>query len=178
MLSLTCSGFGGQGVLTAGLLLANVSMEAGKKITWVPSYSSEMRGGTASCHLRISDSEILNPLYTQMNALIAMNEESIDKFVNNIKEDGVLILNSSMIADRIYRKDITVVKVPATELAQSLKNPRGANIIMLGAAIAATKLFPIEEFADGIDVFFSSKGKNNPLNRECFMQGAQLVKEA
>ena len=100
MLSITCSGFVGQGVLTAGLLLANVSMEAGKKLTWVPSYGSEMRGGTASCHLRIGDSEILNPFYSRMDALIAMNEGAVDKFVDHIAEGGVLIVNTSMVAER------------------------------------------------------------------------------
>ena len=178
MLSITCSGFGGQGVLTAGLLLANVSMEAGKKLTWVPSYGSEMRGGTASCHLRICDSEILNPFYSRMDALIAMNEGAVDKFVDHIAEGGVLIVNTSMVAEREFRKDIRVVRVAATELSQQLKNPRGANIIMLGAAIEATGLFPAEEFADGIDTFFQRKGKNNPLNRECFMQGVQAARNS
>ncbi|HIV65926.1 MAG TPA: 2-oxoacid:acceptor oxidoreductase family protein [Candidatus Mailhella excrementigallinarum] len=176
MLSITCSGYGGQGVLTAGLLLANVSMEAGKKLTWVPSYGSEMRGGTASCHLRIDDHEILNPFYAKMDALIAMNEDSVDKYESSIVEGGVLIANSSMISGRGFRRDIRVIEVPATELSQELKNPRGANIIMLGAAIEATRLFPADEFADGIDAYFARKGRNNPLNRECFMRGVQAAR--
>lgn len=175
MYSITCSGFGGQGVLTQGLILANVSMEAGKKITWVPSYGSEMRGGTASCHIRISDEEILNPFFASMTVLIAMNEDSVHKFESQIEEGGILIANSSMIKNHTYRKDLRVIEVAATELSIEMKNPRGANIIMLGAAIAATKLTPVEEFADGIDAFFAKKGKNNPLNRECFMVGAKAV---
>lgn len=175
MLSITCAGFGGQGVLTAGLLLANVSMVGGKKITWVPSYGSEMRGGTASCRLRIGDSEILNPFFSTMDALIAMNEDAVVRFQDSIAADGVLISNSTMVDSKVYRKDIRIVEVPATAIAQSLKNARGANIVMLGAAIAATGLFPVEAFADGIDAYFASKGKNNPLNRECFMRGAQAV---
>ena len=162
MLSITCSGYGGQGVLTAGLLLANVSMEAGKKLTWVPSYGSEMRGGTASCHLRIDDHEIL--------------KDSVDKYESSIVEGGVLIGNSSMMSGRGFRRDIRVIEVPATELSQELKNPRGANIIMLGAAIEATRLFPADEFADGIDAYFARKGRNNPLNRECFMRGVQAAR--
>ena len=173
--SITCAGFGGQGVLTQGLILANVSMEAGKKLTWVPSYGSEMRGGTASCHLRISDEEILNPFFASMTVLIAMNEDSVHKFESQIEEGGILIANSSMIKNHAYRKDLRVIEVAATELSIEMKNPRGANIIMLGAAIAATKLAPVEEFADGIDAFFAKKGKNNPLNRECFMIGAKAV---
>jgi 2-oxoglutarate ferredoxin oxidoreductase subunit gamma len=175
MLSITCAGFGGQGVLTAGLLLANVSMVAGKKLTWVPSYGSEMRGGTASCHLRIDDKEILNPFFRSINALIGMNEASVLTFQKNIISGGVLIANSTMVQDVQYRDDIRIVKVPATDIANELKNPRGANIVMLGAAIVATELFGAEEFADGIDAYFMKKGRNNPLNRECFMRGAQAA---
>ena len=89
MHSITCSGFGGQGVLTQGLILANVSMEAGKQLTWVPAYGSEMRGGTASCHLRISDEAILNPFFNSMSVLIAMNEASVDKYESMIQEGEI-----------------------------------------------------------------------------------------
>ncbi len=175
MHSITCSGFGGQGILTQGLILANVSMEAGKELTWVPSYGSEMRGGTASCHLRISDDAISNPFYSKMTMLVAMNEASVDKYESMIEENGVLVVNSSMVKNRSYRKDIKVIEVPATELSMQMKNPRGANIIMLGAAIAASKLSPVEEFADGIDAYFAKKGKVNSLNRDCFMAGAKTA---
>ena len=178
MLSITCAGFGGQGVLTAGLLLAHVSMVAGKEITWVPSYGSEMRGGTASCHLRIGDTAILNPFFSTRDALIGMNQDSVDTMQGAIRPGGVLIANSTMVTERTFRDDIRVVEVPATGIAADLKNPRGANIVMLGAAIAATGLFPAEEFADGIDAYFQKKGRNNPLNRECFMRGAQAAQSA
>ena len=178
MLSITCAGYGGQGVLTAGLLLAHVSMVAGKQITWVPSYGSEMRGGTASCHLRIGDSEILNPFFSTRDALISMNQDSVDTMQDAIRPGGVLIANTTLVTDHTFRDDIRVVEVPATGIAADLKNPRGANIVMLGAAIAATGLFPAEKFADGIDAFFEKKGRNNPLNRECFMRGAQAAQDA
>lgn len=173
MLSITFAGFGGQGVLTAGLLLAQVSMVAGKEITWVPSYGSEMRGGTASCHLRIGDSEIMNPFFSSKDALIAMNQDSVNTMQTSIVSGGLLISNSTMVNERNFRHDIRVVEIEATGIAAELKNPRGANIVMLGAAIAATGLFPVEEFANGIDAYFSKKGRNNPLNRECFLRGAQ-----
>ncbi len=175
MLSITCSGFGGQGVLTQGLILANVSMDAGKELTWVPSYGSEMRGGTASCHLRISDTKISNPFFKEIDVLIALNEGAVNSFENNIKKDGILVVNTSMVKNREFRKDIRVIEVQATELSMELKNPRGANIMMLGAAIAASGLAPVDEFADGIDAYFAKKGKNNPLNRDCFMTGAKLA---
>ncbi|SDP39261.1 2-oxoacid:acceptor oxidoreductase family protein [Desulforhopalus singaporensis] len=175
MLSVTCAGFGGQGVLTAGLLLANVSMVYGKKITWVPSYGSEMRGGTASCHLRIGDSEILNPFFSSIDTLIAMNEESVDSFQEKVVTGGVIIANSTLVKNKTFRDDIRVAEVAATAISAELDNPRGANIVMLGAAIGATGLFPVEDFADGIDAYFGKKGRNNPLNRECFMRGAQAA---
>lgn len=178
MLSITCAGFGGQGVLTAGLLLAHVSMVAGKKLTWVPSYGSEMRGGTASCHLRIGDKEILNPFFNSRDAVIGMNEESVNTFQDSIQAGGVLISNSTMVKDATYRDDIRVVEVPATSIAADLQNPRGANIVMLGAAIEATGLFTAKDFADGIDAYFLKKGRNNPLNRECFMLGAKTASKA
>lgn len=137
MHSIICAGYGGQGVLTQGLILANVSMEAGKKLTWVPSYGSEMRGGTASCRLRISDDEILNPYFSRMTTLIAMNNESVDMFESQIEEGGILVANTSIVRDREFRPDLRVIRVPATEISQEKKNPRGANIVMLGAAVAA-----------------------------------------
>jgi len=177
MLSITCAGFGGQGVLTAGLLLAHVSMVSGKKLTWVPSYGSEMRGGTASCHLRIDDDEILNPFFNTRDALIGMNQESVTSFQESIAAGGLLIANSTIVQDIPTRNDIRIVEVPATSIAGELKNPRGANIVMLGAAIEATALFPAKDFADGMDSYFMQKGRNNPLNRECFMCGVEAARQ-
>ena len=128
----------------------------------------------ANCYLGFS----LNPFYSRMDALIAMNEGAVESFADRIAEGGALIVNTSMVADRAFRKDVRVVRVAATELSQQLKNPRGANIIMLGAAVEATGLFPAEQFADGIDGYFQRKGKNNPLNRECFMQGVLAARKA
>lgn len=178
MLRITCAGFGGQGVLTAGLLLAHISMMQGKHLTWVPSYGSEMRGGTASCRLRIGDSEILNPLFNEMDVLIAMNGPAVSKFGGLLAKDGLLIANSTMVTDYSeVTEGVRIVEVPATALATQMKNARAANIAILGAAIAATGLFPVESFADGIDAYFAAKGKVNPLNRDCFLAGAQSVQQ-
>lgn len=175
MLSVICAGFGGQGVLTAGLVLANVSMAGGSKVTWVPAYGSEMRGGTASCRLRIGDETILNPFFEEADVLITMNQDSFDTMHGLVKSGGVIVANSTMVDTSAANGGVQVAEAPATALAADLKNPRGANIAMLGAAIAATGLFPVEDFADGIDAYFDAKGRNTPLNRECFMQGAAAV---
>lgn len=175
MLRITCAGFGGQGVLTAGLLLAHISMINNKKLTWVPSYGSEMRGGTASCRLRIDDTEILNPFFSKMDVLLAMNAEAVELFGPQVAPDGLLVVNSTLVNSPSLPEGGRVVGVPATTLAAQLNNARAANIVMLGATIAATGLFTVEAFADGIDQFFAAKGKNNPLNRQCFLAGAQAA---
>ena len=149
MLSVICAGFGGQGVLTAGLVMANVSMNGGQKVTWVPSYGSEMRGGTASCRLRIDGRDILNPFFDRADVLIAMNQDSFDSMQEQVVPGGVIVANSTMVDTAGVRDDVRVAEVSATSLAADLKNARGANIAMLGAAIEATGLFGVEEFADG-----------------------------
>ncbi|OIO01833.1 MAG: hypothetical protein AUJ49_07160 [Desulfovibrionaceae bacterium CG1_02_65_16] len=172
MVRVICAGFGGQGVLTAGLVLAEVAMNYGKKVTWVPSYGSEMRGGTASCRLRIRDTEILNPFFEEADLLIAMNQNSLDTLQGQVVQDGVIVSNSTMVNVSGLRSGVRVVETPATAVAAELKNPRGANLVMLGAAVAAIGLFPAEAFADGIDAYFAGKGHGNPLNRACFLRGA------
>ncbi len=177
MLSVIFGGFGGQGVLTAGQVLASVCMDRGKKVTWVPAYGSEMRGGTASCRLRISDEEILNPFFDKADVLIAMNQDSADSMQNMVVENGFVIANTTLVASDSLRSDLKRVEVQATQLSKDLNNPRGANIAMLGATIAATGIIGVEDFADGIDAYFAAKGRNNPLNRACFLQGAEAAKD-
>jgi 2-oxoglutarate ferredoxin oxidoreductase subunit gamma len=178
MNSIICSGFGGQGILTAGLILAKISMDGGKQVSWVPSYGSEMRGGTASCAIKVSDTEIYSPFIKEMNTLVAMNEASVDQFESLVKPGGVLISNSTIIQGRTFRSDIKVVEVAATAISEELKNIRGANLVMLGAMIQATGLFAPEFFADGIDAYFDAKGRNTPLNRECYMAGVTAAGQA
>lgn len=134
MSEIICAGFGGQGVLVAGLIIANAAMEQGRYVTWYPSYGSEMRGGTANCNIKISDREIASPYAKKPDILFSMNEASVEKFEPSVRPGGVMLVNSSLTsAGRQYRRDIRVVPVPATELAAQLHNERGANIVMLGA---------------------------------------------
>jgi 2-oxoglutarate ferredoxin oxidoreductase subunit gamma len=175
MVEIISAGFGGQGVLTAGLILAKIAMDNGKNVTWIPSYGSEMRGGTANCSVKIGDKEIASPFVKEIDVLIAMNSPSVDKFQNMIKPGGTLIVNSSMVKDREFRRDIRVVEIPANDVASDANNPRGLNIAVLGALIKSTELFDKDTFAEGIDSFFSSKGKNNPTNRICFEKGYDSI---
>lgn len=176
MTEIVCAGFGGQGVLVAGMILANAAMEAGDNVTWYPSYGSEMRGGTANCSVKISDREIASPYCKQLDILYALNDASIDKFESLLRPNGILLVNSSLAdPERVFRKDIRVFFVPATEIALENQNPRGTNIAMLGALAAASPVFNTEEMGASVERYFAKKGKVNPKNVLCFESGAKYA---
>jgi len=173
MKGIICAGFGGQGVLTAGLILAKTGMDNGLNVTWIPSYGSEMRGGTANCNVKISDGKISSPFVKGIDILMAMNQPSVDKFQSMVNPGGLMVINSTLVADGPFRTDIRVASVNGTELAEKLGNPRGANIVMLGALAEASGLFQTEELMKGVEAFFEAKGKSAPKNRTCFEEGAR-----
>lgn len=169
-----CAGFGGQGVLTAGMLLINAGMEQGKNVLFYPSYGSEMRGGTANCTVKVSDKLIASPVSKKPDILFTMNTPAVDKFEDRLKPGGLLLVNSSIVPDdREYRKDITVVKIPATDIAAEIQNPKGANLVMLGALAAHSDLFTVEYMEQAIVSFFEKKGKGkyNEKNVACYRRG-------
>ena len=112
MVEMICAGFGGQGVLTTGLILAEAGMKLGMNVLWYPSYGSEMRGGTANCTVKFSDKEIASPCAKKIDILMGMNAPAIDKFESSLRPGGLLLVNSSLVHEREYRDDIRVVKVP------------------------------------------------------------------
>lgn len=177
MTEIICSGFGGQGVLVAGMILADSGMEAGKNVTWFPSYGAEMRGGTAGCNVVISDEEIASPFCNEVDILLTMNEVAIDQFEKKLRPGGLLLVNSSIVsAERKYRDDVKIVKVSATDIANELGNPRGANIVMLGALAEAHPDFDSDYMCGAIDTYFAKKGKTNPKNALCFKRGIEAAK--
>jgi len=139
------AGFGGQGVLFAGQVLAYAGMDTGHEVTWIPSYGPEMRGGTANCTVVIADEEIGSPLVQNPPAVIALNLPSFDKYEKLVQPGGVLVVNKSMIDRKAERKDITVIYVPGNEMAEASGNRRLLNMVMTGALLAA---FPILELDD------------------------------
>lgn len=178
MHNIICSGFGGQGVLTAGLIIANTGMNTGKNVTWIPSYGSEMRGGTANCNVKISDKKISTPFVKFIDILIAMNTPSLEKFADNVVHGGIIIANTTMVSDDYkYRNDLNVFLIEATSLAEQVGNSRGANIVMLGALAASNSLFDFDTLDKNIDLFFTKKGKNNPKNKEAFRKGFEETKK-
>ena len=169
MTEIICAGFGGQGVLITGMILAYCGMQEGN-------YGSEMRGGTANCNVKISEEEIASPYAKHLDILVSMNDVAIDKFEPTMKPGAVLVANSSLLDEtRIFRDDIKVVKVPATEIASGLGNPKGTNIVMLGALCKETGLFEKNFMKHSIDEYFAKKGKVNPKNALCFDAGVKAV---
>ncbi len=132
------SGFGGQGILFAGIALAEAGMREGLQVSWIPSYGPEMRGGTAHCHVRLSPESISSPLINRPSVVVAFNEPSAEKFAPELLPDGLLMVNSSLVKKASDRTDIRILWIPATEAANSVGNPKVANMVMLGAYLEAT----------------------------------------
>lgn len=145
------AGFGGQGVLFAGQVLAYAAMDSGMHVTWFPSYGPEMRGGTANCTVIIADEEIGSPTVRRPQALIALNLPSLDKFESLVLEGGVILANSSLIDRGVARKDLQVVEVAANKLAEAIGDKRLVNSIMLGALVQATGVLPLEAIRQALE---------------------------
>lgn len=175
MPDIICAGFGGQGVLTAGLIVAKTGMNNQFNVTWIPSYGSEMRGGTANCNVKISDGKISSPFVKKIDILMAMNTPSVAKFEPMLRPGGLLVANKSIVRDWEFRKDIRVIEVEATAIAEESGNPKGANIVMLGALAGSGELFNEVVMLEGVDEFFKAKKKDNPLNEVCFMKGLKSI---
>lgn len=178
MIEIICSGFGGQGILVAGMILADAGMEQDKQVSWYPSYGFEMRGGAANCDIKISDDEIPSPYCLEPDIVYTLNEAAVDKYESVLKPGGVLLVNSSLVSDeRTYRDDIRVIKVPATDIATELGNSRGTNIVMLGALACASELYDEKYMRGAVDHYFAKKGKVNPQNALCFDRGADEARK-
>ncbi|RMF72740.1 MAG: 2-ketoisovalerate ferredoxin oxidoreductase [Acidobacteria bacterium] len=174
---LKIAGFGGQGVLLLGLGAAQCGMMEGRRVTWLPSYGPEMRGGTAHCHVNISDHQIGSPLVSRPTVLIAMNQPSLEKFEPQIVEGGLVMLNTSMISKRPDRDDLEVLEVPASEMAQKLGNPRAANMVMLGAYAGYTGMIGRETIEAALGVIVKKRHLID-LNMKAVAEGYELGRSA
>lgn len=174
MTGIIFSGFGGQGILTTGMIAAEAGMKLGMNVTWYPSYGSQMRGGTANCNVKLDTKAIASPYVKQIDILCAMNVASVEKFAGNMKPGALLLVDAGAVpADYPIREDVKVVRVPVAEIANNCQNPKGANLVMLGAIAAHTDLFEVETLANLVDEFFAKKGKTNPKNKMCLLAGAE-----
>jgi 2-oxoglutarate ferredoxin oxidoreductase subunit gamma len=172
---ITISGFGGQGVLFAGQLLAYAGMDVGKEVTWIPSYGPEMRGGTANCTAIISDEEIGSPLVLHPAAVIAMNLPSMDKYESAVRPGGLLVVNSSMVNRKAMRNDIQVVSVPGNEIAEQVGERRMTNMVLLGALLANLPVLPFQAIEQALAARLPQRHQRLlPLNYECLRKGARF----
>jgi len=173
----TFAGFGGQGIMTAGQLLAYSGMAEGKKVIWLPSYGPEMRGGTAYCTVVISDIRIGSPIINNPRALCVFNRPSFDKFAPRVKPGGLLIVNSSLINVSSDRKDLTQLLVPANDMALKAGTPKAANIVVLGAFIAASGVVPYNTVKRIVKEKMGAKKDLLEINLKVLKQGHDFALE-
>lgn len=151
------AGFGGQGVMLMGQLLAYSGMYEGKNVSYFPSYGPEMRGGTANCSVVISDEPVGSPVISEPDVIVAMNRPSMERFEATLKPGGILVYNSSLIDIKPKRTDIKVVAVPANDIAVELGNPKVANMVVVGAVIKNTNIVGLETVISVLKKTFTGK---------------------
>lgn len=151
------AGFGGQGILSAGMLIAYAGMLEDKFVSWLPSYGPEMRGGTSNCHVIVSESPIGSPILNSATALLVMNTPSLEKFEKTVVPGGLIITDSSLVNVSPVRKDVEVFEIPATKMASEMGNLAFANIIVLGKLLARTGVVTRESFEKALEKVLSEK---------------------
>ncbi|MBA7477289.1 NADH-dependent phenylglyoxylate dehydrogenase subunit gamma [subsurface metagenome] len=169
------AGFGGQGVMSMGLNLAQAAMLEGKNVTYLPSYGAEVRGGTANCTVAVSDEEIASPVASSPDFIVAMNQPSLVRFQNQIQSGGVLFINSSLIEADISRGDIDIVRVPANSIAKKLGSPRSANMVMMGAFTKKSNIVSVSSVIEGLKSALKDKQKLIAINKKALMAGYDLL---
>lgn len=174
--SIIISGFGGQGTLFAGQVLAYASMDMGLEVTWIPSYGPEMRGGTANCTVIVSQKPIGSPLVRIPDVVLALNLPSVDKYESIVPDGGILIANSSLMNRDLVRKNINSLLIPANQLAEELGLSRMANMIMVGAMIALKPILPLESVKKALEDHIPERHqKTLPMNFKAMDQGFEFA---
>ncbi|PIE32562.1 2-oxoacid:ferredoxin oxidoreductase subunit gamma [candidate division KSB3 bacterium] len=173
------SGFGGQGVMTIGKLLASAGMMEQRHVSWLPSYGPEMRGGTANCHVIISDEQIGAPVVTEASCVVAMNLPSLEKFEHVLKAGALLLLNSSLIDKQPVREDIQAISVPVNDIANRQGNLKVANLVMLGAYLACSHAVQESIILQALDNLLGSKKRHLlDINISALHEGMKFVASA
>ena len=169
------AGFGGQGVLSLGTVLAEMGMQHGYEVSWLPSYGPEMRGGTANCSVKISNRKIGSPLVTNPTVLIAMNRPSLDAFESDVVPGGLIIYDSSLIDRQPVRTDVKVIPLPATKFADELGTTKVANMIIVGALLEYLKIMNIEVVLESLGYILKRKNLIE-LNQQAILKGVEFFK--
>lgn len=171
------SGFGGQGVLLAGQLIAEAGMTNNKNVSWMPAYGPEMRGGVANCSVVVSDEEIGAPIISNPDILVAMNQPSVDAFIDKVKPGGYLVYNSSLIKEVPVRDDIKIIALPANDIAAELGVAKVANMTIIGVVLKLVDFFTKDDISKVMmKKFGEKKAALIDLNLKAIDMGADIVK--
>lgn len=167
------AGFGGQGILLAGKVLARAGMDQGLEVTWLPSYGPEMRGGTANCTVVLADQPIGSPIVDAPRALVAMNLPSLDRFEPRVAAEGLIVYNSSLIPRDPKREDVQGIPVPVNDIARELGNARVINMVALGALVRASGVVPLEAVVAAMAREMRERGRDRliEINRQALERG-------
>lgn len=176
MVRTTFAGFGGQGVLLMGYVLSHAAMLKGLNVTYLPAYGAEMRGGTANCTVTVSDEEIASPVASESDVLVAMNAPSLDKFEPLVGQGGTVLINSSLIFRSVKRRDVSEIRVDTVRLAREVGSDRAANMVMLGALVAATGILSVEDAVKGMAKATEGKEKFFQVNKVAIERGAAFIR--
>jgi 2-oxoglutarate ferredoxin oxidoreductase subunit gamma len=171
------SGFGGQGIISGGIMLAYAGMIEDKHVTFFPAYGAEMRGGTANCSVVVSSDPVASPVVGNPDTLMIMNEPSLARFENSLKPDGLMIINSSLVNSKPTRKDVTVIEIPVSELAEEVGNIKSAtNMVILGAYAKKTGAVSVDALKNSIaKVYLRANESMVNLNKKAIDKGAGAV---
>ena len=169
------AGFGGQGILLMGSILAHAAMDLGYEVAWVPSYGAEMRGGTANCTVVISDRPIGSPIIKNPQHLVAMTRPSLEKFAPLVKPGGVILINNSLIPVESGRDDVDEIKVPANDLAIKVGSVKAANIVALAAFVARSKILDYDKVQECMKIEFGAKEKLIQMNLDAMEEGRKAA---
>ncbi len=176
--TLLVSGTGGQGIVSAGLMLAQAATESGKHATFVPLYGPEQRGGSAKCTVIIDDTEVLSPLPKKCEYFISMNELSLKKFGGEVKDGGLMILNSNRCLSEVTNKTVTVISAPVDDIAIELGNAKVSNIITIGILLGATNIIELDVFKQCIaEKFAEKKPEITEVNFKALDRGYEIGKK-
>ena len=172
------AGFGGQGVLFAGQIIAYAAMDTGKEVTWIPSYGPEMRGGTANCTVVIADREIGSPLVKNPPLAIALNLPSLDKYEETLATGGTLVVNQSMVDRDAKREDINVIFVPCNEIAEEIGDKKLMNMVAVGALLTALPEVTIQDVEKALEAHLPARHKHLlPKNFEALRRGFEAAQK-
>jgi 2-oxoglutarate ferredoxin oxidoreductase subunit gamma len=170
------AGFGGQGVLFAGQLLAYAAMDEGREVTWIPSYGPEMRGGTANCTVIISDEEIGSPLVRHPQAFIVMNLPSLGKYEGMVRPGGVAVIDSSIVNRKAARDDIQSILIPGNQIAEELGDRRMTNMVLIGGLLACLPVLPVDAVGRALEAHLPARHlRLLPMNLQALRRGAEVA---